>query len=158
IQQIASPQVLYDEPVNVFVAGFIGSPQMNMANAVVVKQGDKIYLQFGEYMLELPPEKANALEKQGYVGSEVIFGIRPEDVHEDEAFVNNENATLMKAYVEVTERLGSETLLYLVINDINFTARVSPKTKTQSGDTIMVAFDMPHMHIFDKETEKAIVH
>ena len=158
IQQIASPQVLYDEPVNVFVAGFIGSPQMNMANAVVVKQGDKIYLQFGEYMLELPPEKANALEKQGYVGSEVIFGIRPEDVHENEAFVNNENATLMKAYVEVTERLGSETLLYLVINDINFTARVSPKTKTQSGDTIMVAFDMPHMHIFDKETEKAIVH
>jgi multiple sugar transport system ATP-binding protein len=142
IQQIANPQQLYDEPVNVFVAGFIGSPQMNMANALVVKQGDK----------------ASALEKQGYVGSEVIFGIRPEDVRDDEAFIANSDSAVLTANVEVTERLGSETLLYLVINDINFTARVSPKSKTQSGETIKVVFDMPHIHIFDKETEKAIVH
>ena len=158
IQQIASPQELYDAPVNVFVAGFIGSPQMNMANALVAKEGDKVYLIFGEYKLELPADKASALEKQGYIGSEVIFGIRPEDVHEDEPFINDPNNTPLTATVEVTERLGSETLLYLVINDINFTARVSPKSKTQAGETIKVVFDIQHMHIFDKETEKAIVH
>ncbi len=158
VQQIANPQQLYDEPVNAFVAGFIGSPQMNLTNALVVKEGDKVSLKFGEYLLELPADKAAALEKQGYVGSEVIFGIRPEDIHDEEVLLANSNSGVLTANVEVTERLGSETLLYVLINDINFTARVSPKSKTQAGESIKVVFDMQHIHIFDKETEKAIVH
>ncbi len=157
VQQIDSPQKLYDEPVNVFVAGFIGSPQMNMANALVDKQEDKVVLKFGDYSLELPENKAKALEEQGYIGKEVIFGIRPEDIHDEEDWLAKSSA-ILDASVEVTERLGSETYLYVLINDINFTARVSPKSKTNSGDTIKVTFDMPHIHIFDKETEKAIVH
>ena len=157
IQQIDSPQKLYDEPVNVFVAGFIGSPQMNMANAFVEKQGDKVMLKFGSYSLELPENKATVLEKQGYIGKEVIFGIRPEDIHDEEEWLAKGSSTL-DASVEVTERLGSETYLYVLINDLNFTARVSPKSKTKSGETIKVVFDIPHIHIFDKETEKAIVH
>ncbi|NLO99346.1 MAG: sn-glycerol-3-phosphate ABC transporter ATP-binding protein UgpC [Clostridiaceae bacterium] len=157
VQQIDSPQKLYDEPVNVFVAGFIGSPQMNMANALVEKQGDKVVLKFGEYTLELPENKAKVLEEQGYIGKEVIFGIRPEDIHDEEDWIANNNGVL-DASVEVTERLGSETYLYVLINDINFTARVSPKSKTNAGENIKVVFDMPHIHIFDKETEKAIVH
>ncbi|MGI6084275.1 MAG: ABC transporter ATP-binding protein [Acetivibrionales bacterium] len=156
VQQIDTPQKLYDEPVNVFVAGFIGSPQMNMANALVEKQGDKVVLKFGEYALALPANKAEVLEKQGYIGKEIIFGIRPEDIH-DEALPENGSGAL-DANVEVTERLGSETYLYVLINGINFTARVSPKSTTNAGETIKVVFDMPHIHIFDKDTEMAIVH
>jgi len=159
IQQIDSPQKLYDEPANLFVAGFIGSPQMNFGNAIVEKSDDgKISLKFGEYSLELPPEKASALEKQGYVGKEVVFGVRPEDIHENAATLGAHASVPLKADVEVTERLGSETLLYVVINDVNFTARVSPKSTVQANDKIQLTFDMGRIHIFDKETEKAIVH
>lgn len=157
VQQIDNPQKLYDEPVNVFVAGFIGSPQMNMANAIVEKQGDRVVLKFGDYSLELPADKAKVLEEQGYIGKEVIFGIRPEDIHDEEEWLSDNNRVL-DANVEITERLGSETNLYVIINEVNFTARVSPKSKTNAGENIRVAFDMPHIHIFDKETEKAIVH
>lgn len=157
VQQVDSPQKLYDEPCNMFVAGFMGSPQMNMANAIVEKQADKIYLKFGDSKLELPAAKASALEKQGYVGREVVFGIRPEDIHDDETSATIKSSEL-KANVELTERLGSETYLYVIINGVNFTARVSPKSKTQTGDNISVVFDMAHIHVFDKETEKAIVH
>ncbi len=157
VQQIDSPQKLYDEPVNAFVAGFMGSPQMNMANALIEKQGDKVILKFGEYTLGLPENKAKALEEQGYIGKEVIFGIRPEDIHDEDEWLANNNEVL-DASVEVTERLGSETYLYVLINEINFTARVSPKSTTNAGEKIKVVFDMPHVHIFDKDTEKAIVH
>jgi len=158
VQQIDSPQKLYDEPVNIFVAGFMGSPQMNFANAVVVKEGDKLFLKFGPYNLELPAAKAAVLEKQGYIGKEVILGVRPEDIHDESTPLDGHQSANLKANVEVTERLGSETFLYLVINDVNFTARVSPKSKTQPGDDINVVFDMARVHVFDKETEKAIVH
>ncbi len=158
IQQIDNPQKLYDEPVNVFVAGFIGSPQMNFGNAIVEKQADKIFLKFGDYKLELPAAKAAAIEKQGYIGKEVVFGIRPEDIHDEEVTLDNSNSGVLKASVEVTERLGSETFLYVIINGINFTARVSPKSKTQAGEEVNVILDMARIHLFDKETEKAIVH
>jgi len=157
IQQIDSPQKLYDEPVNIFVAGFIGSPKMNMASAFVEKQGDIVMLKFGRYSLELPENKAKVLENKGYIGKEVIFGIRPEDIHDEEDWLKRSGNTL-DAGVEATERLGSEIYLYVLINDINFTARVNPKLTTNSGDIIKLAFDIPRIHIFDKETEKAIVH
>ncbi len=158
VQQIDSPQKLYDEPVNVFVAGFIGSPQMNFSTVGVEKHGDKVCLKFGEDKLELPANKAKILEEQGYIGKEVVFGIRPEDIHDEETPLENVKTSLISANVEVTERLGSETYLYLIINGINFTARVSPKSKTQAGDDIKVLFDLSRIHLFDKETEKAIVH
>lgn len=161
IQQIDSPQKLYDEPANLFVAGFIGSPQMNFANAVVVKNDDNtVSLKFGDYMLKLNAQKSAELINQGYVGKEVIFGIRPENIYEEEdaALLGDHASVPLKADVEVTERLGSETLLYVVINDINYTARVSPKSKVQPNEKINLFFDMERIHIFDKETEKAIVH
>ncbi|NLW03416.1 MAG: sn-glycerol-3-phosphate ABC transporter ATP-binding protein UgpC [Clostridiaceae bacterium] len=161
IQQIDSPQKLYDEPANLFVAGFIGSPQMNFGNAVVQKDDDnKLSLVFGEYKLALTPKKSAELEKQGYIGKEVVFGIRPENIHEeDEAGILGNLASVpLTANVEVTERLGSETLLYVVINDTSFTARVSPKSKAQPEEKINLLFDTARLHVFDKETEKAIVH
>ncbi len=158
VQQIDNPQRLYDEPVNIFVAGFIGSPQMNFGNAIVEKQGSNVVLAFGNYKLALPANKAAEIEKQGYVGKEVVFGIRPEDIHDEIDSAENNGSAPMKANVEVTERLGSETYLYVIINDINFTARVSPKSKTQAGEEVALVFDMARIHLFDKETEKAIIH
>ncbi|MCX7771601.1 MAG: sn-glycerol-3-phosphate ABC transporter ATP-binding protein UgpC [Clostridia bacterium] len=157
VQQIDSPQKLYDEPCNLFVAGFIGSPQMNFANATVVKEGGQLSLKFGDYTLALPAAKAAELEKQGYIGKEVVLGVRPENVN-DETSTEISSSAVLKASVELTERLGSETFLYLIINGVNFTARVSPKSKTQAGEEISVTFDMSRVHIFDKETEKAVVH
>ena len=158
IQQVDNPQKLYDEPNNIFVAGFIGSPQMNFANAIVEKDANKIYLKFGEYNLEVPAAKAVELEKQGYIGKEVVLGVRPEDLHDESTPLNNYGSAPLSATVEVTERLGSETFLYIIINGINFTARVSPKSKTQSGEEITLVFDMARVHVFDKETEKAVIH
>lgn len=157
IQQIDSPQELYDNPVNMFVAGFIGSPQMNFANVTVIKEDEKLYLKFGEDKLEVPADKAKVIEKAGYVGKEVVFGIRPENTHDEPYNLEKWANATVTAKVEVTEMLGSETYLYLVINGVNFTARVNPKSTTRPGDTIKVAFDMSCMHLFDKETEKAIV-
>ncbi len=157
IQQIDSPQELYDNPVNMFVAGFIGSPQMNFANVTVIKENEKLYLKFGEDKLEVTPDKAKIIEKSGYVGKEVVFGIRPENTHDEPYNLEKWPNSIVDAKVEVTEMLGSETYLYIVINGINFTARVHPKSTTKPGDKIKIAFDMSTMHLFDKETEKTIV-
>mgnify|MGYP000462607545 FL=1 len=157
IQQIDTPQGLYDNPVNMFVAGFIGSPQMNFANVTVIKEDEKLYLKLGDDKLEVPADKAKVIEKSGYIGKEVVFGIRPENTHDEPQNLEKWANATVTAKVEVTEMLGSETYLYMVINGVNFTARVHPKTTTRPGDTIKVAFDMNAMHLFDKETEKAIV-
>jgi len=158
IQQIDTPQKLYDEPVNLFVAGFIGSPQMNFINVIVEKEDDKVYLKFGPSKLEIPAYKGKVLEDQGYVGKEVILGIRPEDIYDEHTPHTSNCTSELGAFIEVTERLGSETFLYGLINDVNFTARVSPKSTTHPGDNVKLTFDMTKVHIFDKETEKAIVH
>ncbi len=158
VQQIDTPQKLYDEPVNLFVAGFIGSPQMNFANAVVEEENDKVFLKFGEYRLDLPEAKGKVLKDQGYVGKEVTLGIRPEDIYDDASLLNSSCTSIVNAHIEVTERLGSETFLYGVIAGQNFTARVNPKSETKANDDIQLIFDMTRCHVFDKETEKAIVH
>ncbi len=156
VQQIAEPQVLYENPVNMFVAGFIGSPQMNFVNAVVNKKEDGYYLTFGGATLKIPESKAKALDGLGYEGKEVIFGIRPENVHDEQVYVSTLTESTVTANVEVTEAMGAETFLYLKIEGIPFTARVNPRTKAKPGDTIQVAFELEKMHLFDKETEAAI--
>ena len=158
IQQVDNPQSLYDVPVNMFVAGFIGSPQMNFTNVTILKEGDKVQLQMGKYKLTVPADKARELEKLGYIGKEMVLGIRPENLHEDLYTQGQLESELIDAFVEVTERLGSETFLYLLINDQSMTARVSPKSKTVANDNIKLMFDMNRIHLFDKDTERAIIH
>jgi multiple sugar transport system ATP-binding protein len=108
-------------------------------------------------MLEVTADKAKIVEKSGYIGKEVVFGVRPENTHDEPQNIEKWASAVADAKVEVTEMLGSETYLYLVINGINFTARVHPKSTTKPGDKIKIAFDMGCMHLFDKETEKVIV-
>ncbi len=159
IQQVDTPQNLYDFPVNEFVAGFMGSPQMNFIDAVLNKAGDTYSLTFGATTVEIPKEKLNGatVDISAYVGKEVVFGIRPEDVHDEADIVEKWSRAKTTAEVEVTELMGAETYLYLNCEGNPVTARVSPTSTAKSGDTITVAFKMDKMHMFDKETELAIL-
>jgi len=156
IQQVDSPTALYDKPNNMFVAGFIGSPQMNFINVKVEKRGNDVRLIFGENDIKLAEEKAKKLEGTGYIGTEVIMGIRPECLHDEASFIESFPDSIVNARVEVVEMLGSETLLYMFIEENSCTARVNPRTKTRPGDIIKVAIDTNRVHLFDKETEKTI--
>ncbi|ADQ05094.1 ABC transporter related protein [Caldicellulosiruptor owensensis OL] len=158
IQQVDTPQVLYEQPANLFVAGFIGSPQMNFIESRIEQKDKNIYVVFGNNAIKLPEGKAKKVEELGYVGKEVIMGIRPEDLHDEEIFLQTAQEAVVDANVDVVEMLGSETLLYVVVDGLNLIARVDPRSKAKAGDKIKLAFDVNRIHLFDKETEKAIVH
>ena len=177
IQQVDSPQNLYDSPVNLFVAGFIGTPQMNFINGKLLKKDDGVYLKFGDISVKLPEEKGNSEELKPYIGKEVIAGVRPECIVDTPMQIAALKDSSFEAYVDVTELMGSEILLYLIANRVvvdeelaskknmvidrsgeqKLTARVSPRSTARNGDTITVAIDTARMHLFDKETEKRIV-
>ena len=158
IQQVDTPQNLYDSPVNLFVAGFIGTPQMNFINSTLEKRADGLYIVFGANSVKLPADKANAEELREYIGKEVVIGIRPECIHDDDASLRAMSDAIVECDVEVTELMGAEIYLYLVTDETNIIARVSPRSKTRAGDIINVAFDMSRVHIFDKDTERCILH
>ena len=156
IQQVDTPLALYESPQNLFVAGFIGSPQMNFIDVDVVKEGDGVYCSFNGNKIKIPEHKAAKLIEGGYVGKQVVFGIRPEDVHDEEVFVTQLKDSVLEAQIDVIEMLGSETLLYMRVGDVVLNARVNPRIKAKVDDVIKVAIDMNKMHLFDKETEKVI--
>ncbi|OGO93245.1 MAG: sugar ABC transporter ATP-binding protein [Clostridiales bacterium GWF2_38_85] len=158
IQQVDTPQTLYDNPCNLFVAGFIGTPPMNFINGKLEKKGSDIFFKFGANSLKLPAEKAANEELQAYIGKEVIAGLRPELIHDEPLFLNQFPDSTLTTYVEVTELMGAEIYLYLSVEDVRLTSRVSSRSKAKSGDTIQIAIDTSRMHIFDKDTEKVIVH
>ena len=157
IQQVDTPQNLYDKPANKFVAGFIGSPQMNLIDANVSKEGGTVYVNFCGNKIALPEAKGKILEQKGYVGKDVIFGIRPEDIHDEEDFVANAEGATIKATIRVYELLGAEVFLYFDQDDVSFTARVNPRTTARPGSNVTFALDLDRIHIFDKETELVIL-
>ena len=156
IMQVDSPQKLYNEPNNLFVAGFIGSPQMNFVDAVCKVKGDKVYLQAGPSDIELPAAKAKKLIDGGYDGKTVVLGIRPEDVHDEPEFIAKSQGTLIEATIRVYEMLGAEVYLHFDYEGASMTARVDPRTTARTGDTVKFALDADKIHVFDKETEKTI--
>ena len=159
IQQVDTPQNLYDKPCNVFVAGFIGTPQMNFINAKLTKEGSDMYVSFETCKFKLPTEKAQNPDLAEYVDKDVILGVRPECIHDEPMYLSSLEEWTTDVQVDVTELMGAETYLYLTLGEeTNLIARVSSRSTAQSGDTIKVAFDISHVHIFDKETEKCIVH
>ncbi|HEX3029697.1 MAG TPA: sn-glycerol-3-phosphate ABC transporter ATP-binding protein UgpC [Clostridia bacterium] len=157
IQQVDTPQALYERPINMFVAGFMGSPQMNFITAKVEKRGDEIHLVFGKNDIKLPEGKAKKLEATDYIGKEIIMGIRPENIHDEAVFLESMPDSIIEAQIDLVENLGAETFLYMVIDDIDLTARVNPRTKARTGDIMKVAFDANKIHLFDKETERTIM-
>ena len=156
VQQVDTPQTLYDYPCNLFVAGFIGSPQMNFVDATCKVKGGKVVLQAGPSEIELPPAKAKKLIDGGYEGKTVILGIRPEDVHDEQMFIEASPNTVIEATIRVYEMLGAEVYLYFDYEGSSMTARVDPRTTARTGDTVKFALDAEKIHVFDKETELTI--
>ena len=157
IQQVDTPQNLYDKPINLFVAGFMGSPQMNFIDATIAKKGNDVFANFGSNTVKLPEAKAKKVIEGGYEGKTVVIGIRPEDIHDEEVFINNSPDSVIEATVRVYELLGAEVNLYLTVDEtLEITARVNPRTTARPDDTLKIAFDMSKLHVFDKETEKVI--
>ena len=159
IQQVDTPQNLYDLPVNLFVAGFIGTPQMNFINATLVSKGGDVYVTWGEKTsVKLPADKANAPELKDYIDKEIILGIRPECLYDAPDYVANNPDAVIDTVVDVTELMGAEIYLYLTSEESTLTARVAPDSTSRSGDSIKIALDMSRIHIFDKDTERCILH
>ena len=150
IQQFDTPQELYDNPCNLFVAGFIGSPQMNFVDAVVEKADNGYALKFGETSLKIAKD-----ELADYVGKTVVVGIRPEDLSFDKEVLQDGNT--INANVDLDEMMGSETLLYLAYGDDKLIAKVPSPCPAHTGDDIEMIVNLERLHVFDKETEQAIV-
>jgi multiple sugar transport system ATP-binding protein len=148
VQQIGSPMYLYNHPINKFVAGFIGSPPMNFLNVKIIEKGGKLVADEGSFEIQPTEEQAKALK--AYVGKEVYFGIRPEDMDytKTPAAVNN-----MQMKVSVVEPLGAETHLYLNTKTQTLIARTGPEETFKIGDTQNFVPVMEKAKFFDKETE-----
>ena len=157
IQQVDTPQNLYELPCNEFVAGFMGSPQMNFIDCVIGQQGKDYTIKFGPYEYKIPASKVEGTDIANFVGKEAVFGIRPEDVHDEPDFMAKVNDGFAECHVDVTELMGAEIYLYLECEGNSVTARVEPTSTAKAGDVQKIAFDLNKMHLFDKETEKTIL-
>lgn len=159
IQQVDTPQNLYDFPCNLFVAGFIGTPQMNFIHGIINKNGDDLFFEFENCSFKIPSEKVKNSNIQEYIGKEVIAGIRPELLHDEPMFLSKFKDSQINANVEFTELMGAEINIYLQIGETsNIISRVSSRSTAKAGDTIQIAVDTSRIHYFDKDTEKIIVH
>ncbi len=154
LQQVGTPDEVYNKPANIFVGGFIGSPPMNFLSVSVTEDG---WLDFGEFKLKLLPDQVALLGELGYLGKEVVFGIRPEDVY-DAVFaqVKVPGENMVRAKVEIVENLGSERIVHLKVGGLSFLGSFHSDSKVSEGQEVDVVFDMKKIHLFDKKTEKAI--
>lgn len=152
LQQLDTPQNLYDRPGNLFVAGFIGSPSMNFFPVHLRKDGNDLYIEGEGFSVKVPEDRVQTYQK--YAGKEVIFGIRPEDIHNPAFIPSGIHTSMVEAKVDVTELMGNEIFLYLVVGDVDFVARVDPRTRFKIGEKVQVAFNMDNFHIFDPSLDK----
>lgn len=159
IQQVDTPQHLYDYPANLFVGSFIGSPQMNFFDAKLVKRNDGVWAEFGSNAIKVPDSKVRKLVDESYIGKDVVMGIRPENIHDEERFLSVADGNLVETKVDVVELMGSETYLYLKVDgkESNIVARVDPRSASRTGDTVKVAFETNRLHFFDKDSELSIL-
>lgn len=159
VQQINKPKVLYDNPVNKFVASFIGSPQMNFMDAEILKEGDDIVANISgkDVKFVIPKGKAAFLEEKGYVGKTIIVGIRPEDIHKEKVFLDLSENNQFKADVVIRELMGAEIYAYINFQGSELIAKFDGRSDIMPGQTLDLALDMNRMHFFDKETEENIL-
>ena len=167
IQQIDSPLNLYSKPVNKFVAGFIGSPQMNFIESKLLCLNGRYTVEFGsedtkttrgrKYYVELPDYKYDEAVLKNYVDKDVIFGIRPEDISDEEADVYDATTGVIDAVVDVTEMMGAETYLHLTCEGHPMVVRVSSRSQARPQDEVRLAIDPNAVHLFDIDDEHAIL-
>lgn len=159
IQQIDTPTCLYDNPENLFVASFLGSPQMNFFKAQLVKEGDKLYSVFGNNKILVPESRAKRIIDDYYIGREVVMGVRPEDIHDEEIFISSNPDTVINAEIDVIEKLGNETILYMKVDgkEDYTVARIDARSQFATGENVNLAIDANHIHFFDPDTELTIM-
>ena len=158
IQQVDSPQKLYDKPANLFVAGFIGTPPMNFFDTKLEREGDSVFALFGGNKVKIP-DGIIARMNPRYIGVNVTMGIRPENICDAEGIISNTLDSIIDVEVDFVEPTGAATNIYFVIGEKESAAVavVDPRSSTRAGDKIKLAFDMSHVHFFDLETEQAII-
>lgn len=149
VQQVGAPKDVYESPENIFVAGFIGSPAMNFFNGKI-EEGSFV---IGNTKLAIPGAKMKMLRDQGYVGKEIVLGVRPEDIHEEQVFIDASQGSVVKVTVDVSELTGAETMVYSSIEGQDFIARIDSRSNIAAGENLELALDMNKVHFFDKETE-----
>jgi multiple sugar transport system ATP-binding protein len=154
LQQIDTPQSLYDRPDNLFVAGFIGSPAMNFFEGKLGKDGGNMFVHCGTFSVKIPDDRTDVYTPHD--GKAVIFGLRPEDIHDPKYEARGIISHQVEGNVEVTELMGNEIFVFLKSGEDSYVARIDPRTNFRMGDKVNVTFNMGNMHIFDKETEQAI--
>ena len=156
LQQLDTPQVLYDRPANTFVAGFIGSPSMNFFTGRLNGNGNgEMFVEADSMRLEIPAGRREQLKS--HAGREVTFGIRPEDIYPLSERPNAPEGQRVNSMVEVVEPLGSELFVYLESGPYEFTSRMDPHTTVSPGENMPVVFDMLKLHVFDRQTEQALI-
>ncbi len=154
VQQAGDPQTVYDHPVNMFVAGFIGSPAMNFLDVHIT---ENYTLKNPMFEIGTADNVKKVIKDNDLVGKDVVLGVRPEDL-EDSAFFNGcPDDAIIHAPVEVTEPMGAEIYVYIGIEGVLITARVNPKSAVRLGETIALHIDCEKLHLFNKETEKAYI-
>lgn len=152
IQQVGTPEEVYDKPENVFVGGFIGSPAMNFFKGKL--EDGKFHI--GDETISVPESKMKYLREQGYLGKEVILGVRPEDIHDEAILIETYVNSKFTAQITVSELTGAETMVYSNFGDQDFVARLDSRTNIKPGDKIELAFDISKTHFFDIDNEARI--
>jgi multiple sugar transport system ATP-binding protein len=156
MQQLDTPQTLYDRPANLFVAGFIGTPAMNFFPGQLTSDGGTdLWVQTSGLKLKVPEMLRSKLSGQS--GREIVFGVRPEHIHSRGEVREADPSRTARVNVSVVEPLGSEVFAYLSANGHEFIARMDAAAQPRPGETIETVFDTDHLHVFDKETEQALV-
>lgn len=160
IQQVDTPQNLYEHPINLFVASFIGSPPMNFIDVQIQCENNQFVAKFGEYTINIPVSKTKENQLANYIDKEVVLGIRPENLHDESLYRELKmvlpDTCILKAQVDISELMGSEIYLYLTCQNEKLIAKVPPSSRAKAGDTIQIAINCKTIHLFDKETHHVI--
>lgn len=155
IQQVGTPKDIYDNPINVFVGGFIGTPPMNFIEGIVNPKG--VFIS-GDYKFTLPADKVKIVRQNKFFNKPIIMGIRPEEIHDTQEKLEELKESAVKLVVDVAELLGSETNIYTDVNGYSICASVTARDDLRLGDEIMLAFDMDKTHFFDADSKFRLVY
>ena len=154
IMQVGSPKEIYDVPNNMFVAGFIGTPPMNFIYGKVDKNG---VFTAGKHTVKVPDDKFEIVKFNKMIDKEIVLGIRPEDIHDDQVVMKTYPDAVLDIVVDVAELLGAETNIFTTINDSNICASVDARANVHIGDKMKLTLDMNKCHFFNPETEQRLV-
>jgi multiple sugar transport system ATP-binding protein len=154
LQQLGTPDNLYNHPINLFVASFIGSPSMNLLEGQLVVQDGVLVVAGRGYSLRVPTERANQIDQ--FVDHEVVVGIRPEHLFDREEVDSAPPGSELTANVDLIEPLGSETLVHALVAGQPITARVSPDNELRRGQVVDLIVDTRHLHVFDRRNQRAL--